>query len=277
MLALLLAWLLGVRSWDLALSVAVFGVGMIALVGWRDDRQPLAPGARLAAQFVAGLCLVPLALSPVPVPAWMHWGAVAWWVLWGVSAVNVVNFMDGIDGLIGGQMCVFGVHLALFGGPEGMARPLGLAMTGACAGFLFWNWSPARIFMGDAGSGGLGLTAVLGGLLLLREGGAGLVAAFLPLYQIFLDATITLLGRAIRGERLTQAHRDNLYQRLANGGWGHARVSLLYAACSVLGVSVAQAMTQPLLSWGILGYLVLVLALGSVLNSTAPLSVRSHP
>ncbi len=273
-LAVLSAWLLGVWVSDPAVWVALLGIGIVAVVGWMDDRISGSVSGRLKAQLIGSLCLLPLALQPVPVPTWMNWGAAVWWVFWGVSAPNVVNFMDGIDGLIGSQMLLFGVHLALLGGDSGLARPLGLALAGACAGFLVWNWAPARIFMGDVGSGALGLTVVLGGILLLREGRVGLVASFLPLYPLFLDATATLLRRAARGERLTDAHRQHLYQRLANGGWGHARVALLYAVCAALGVVVAQTGRYPLWPAVLLAYAVLILAGGVLLDRRVPLPPR---
>ena len=273
-LAVLSAWLFGVRVNDPVVWVALLGIGIVAVVGWMDDRTGGSVAGRLKAQLIGSLCLLPLALQPFPVPDWMGWGAVAWWVFWGVSAPNVVNFMDGIDGLIGSQMLLFGVHLALLGRDEGFARPLGLALAGACAGFLLWNWAPARIFMGDVGSGALGLTVVLGGILILREGRVGLIASFIPLYPLFLDATVTLLRRAARGDRLTDAHRQHLYQRLANGGWGHARVALLYAVSAAVGVAVAQTARYPLWPAILLAYGVLVLAGGFLLDRRVPVPGR---
>jgi UDP-N-acetylmuramyl pentapeptide phosphotransferase/UDP-N-acetylglucosamine-1-phosphate transferase len=161
--------------------------------------------------------------------------------LWVVSAVNVVNFMDGIDGLIGTQAMVFGAHLTLMASTNGVAEVMGLGLIGAAAGFLIWNWAPARIFMGDVGSGSLGFLFVLGGLLVMHEGRIGLIAAFLPLYPLFLDASVTLVLRAWRHERVAQAHRSHFYQRLANGPWNHAQVSILYAVAAAGGLAAAQA------------------------------------
>jgi UDP-N-acetylmuramyl pentapeptide phosphotransferase/UDP-N-acetylglucosamine-1-phosphate transferase len=265
-LAVLVAWMIDAWIPGLAVGIAVLGIGVVVVVGWLDDRAPMQVGPRLAAHLVAGFCLLPLALQAQSVPAWMGWGAVAWWISWGVSSVNVVNFMDGIDGLVGSQMLLYGVHLAVLGEYNGLARSLGLALAGACAGFLLWNWAPARIFMGDVGSGALGLTVVLGGILLLREGRAGLIPAFLPLYPLFLDATITILRRAARGERLTEAHRQHLYQRLANGGWGHSKVTLLYILCAGPGVALAAASQHRLWTVMLVGYGGLVLVVGFLLD-----------
>jgi glycosyltransferase involved in cell wall biosynthesis len=118
------------------------------------------------------------------------------------------------------------------------AAAAGVVLAGGCAGFLAWNWAPARIFLGDVGSGALGVCAVLAGLLLAWQTGASVPRAFLPLAGIFADAAVTLVRRARRGERLTSPHREHLYQRLANGPDGHARVAGGYAAASVVGAAV---------------------------------------
>jgi UDP-N-acetylmuramyl pentapeptide phosphotransferase/UDP-N-acetylglucosamine-1-phosphate transferase len=93
------------------------------------------------------------------------------------------------------------------------------------------------MFMGDVGSGPLGLFVVIGGALALRDVRAVLV--FLPLFPLFLDALATVVIRFRRGERLTDAHRSHLYQRLANGGYGHARVTSIYAFAAAVGAIVA--------------------------------------
>ena len=201
-IALLTASLMGTSNWGSGTAVALAGITMVGMVGWLDDHSPLGVAPRLMFHLLSALCLIPLALQVNSVLSWMGYGAIAWWVFWGISAVNVINFMDGIDGLIGSQMLVYGAHLTTLGTAGESAHTLGLALAGGCAGFLIWNWPPARVFLGDVGSGTLGLIAVVGGLLLLQEGNTGLLAAFLPLYPIFLDATVTLLRRLARGERI---------------------------------------------------------------------------
>lgn len=230
-------------SWQLLLGLA--GVALTAMIGWKDDHGGLPVGPRLVGHAVAAAMLVPLALVPEPVPAWMGTAALLWWVFWAVSAINVVNFMDGIDGLIGLQAFVFGLHISILGTDSGLVRAFGVALAGAALGFLVWNWAPAKIFLGDVGSGALGAAMVLGGLLLMRGSDASLATAFLPLYPIFLDSAVTLLQRARRGESLTVAHRSHLYQRLANGGWGHARVSAFYGCVSLVGSALALSRSIP--------------------------------
>lgn len=242
----------------------LLGIAAVCAVGWRDDRDPLGVAVRLAVHSAAALTLLPLVLWPTWLPAWMGLlGAGVWWVFWGVSAVNVVNFMDGIDGLVGSQALIFGLHLAVLAGPTGGAGLFGSTLVGAAAGFLLWNWAPAKVFLGDAGSGGLGLAMVLGGALLMREREVGLIVAFLPLYPLFLDATITRLLRVLYGKGLMSAHRAHLYQRLANGGWGHARVTLLYAAAAASGVVIAVLPSDRSSEWAAMaGYAAVVLVVG---------------
>lgn len=243
------------------LALALGGIIVTAVVGWMDDHRGVVVGARLATHLAASATLLPLAVSPEPVPAWLGQGAVLWWLFWTVSAINVVNFMDGIDGLIGLQALVFGTYLLVLGSEGGFARAFGAALAGASLGFLLWNWAPARIFLGDVGSGALGIAMVLGGLLLMREGRVGVVVAYLPLYPIFLDATVTIVRRARRGEPLTVAHRSHLYQQLANGGWGHARVAAFYGCLAALALPIAR-LEKPLQGVTFVGYFVLIAVLG---------------
>jgi Fuc2NAc and GlcNAc transferase len=250
-------------------ALALGAVLSLAIVGWVDDRTGVSVPARLLLHVAAGMALVPLAVAGMGSLAAVALIA-AFWVFAAVSAINVINFMDGIDGLIGSQVLLFGVHLAVLspGGTE--SRVWGLMLAATCAGFLLWNWPPARIFMGDAGSGALGLAAVAGGLLLVRPFEVSPFVAFLPLYPLFLDAATTLARRVLRGERIWQAHRSHLYQRLANGQWGHLRVTLLYAAAAAVGMFVA-AVSETVMGPVLVALYVLGgLAAGVALERTAP-------
>ena len=244
-----------------SVAIAALSVLLVAGIGWVDDHGGASVRLRLVIHLIAGALLVPL-VHEVPLPLLLAPLGAAWWIFWTISAINVVNFMDGIDGIIGLQVLLFGAYVAVLGAPDGPARAAGVALAGASLGFLVWNWSPARIFMGDVGSGALGVIVVAAGALLVREGQVDFVATFAPLVPIFLDAAITMLARVRRGERLSQAHRGHLYQRLANGGVGHARVSLGYGAASVACALVAAAVPQGGL------FLLGALLLGGVLVAT---------
>jgi len=236
LIALVLATGAAIRP---AVVSALFGVLVVAVIGWVDDHGGASVRARVVVHLIAGALLLPLGFA-LPVLGLPLWFGPVWWVFWTVASINVVNFMDGIDGIIGLQALVFGSYVALVGEPDGSTQAAGFALAGASLGFLLWNWSPAKIFMGDVGSGALGVTIVLLGALLMREGRRDLVAAFAPLVPLFLDASLTIIARMWRRERLSDAHRTHLYQRLANGGYGHARVALGFGACS-LGCALVAA------------------------------------
>jgi UDP-N-acetylmuramyl pentapeptide phosphotransferase/UDP-N-acetylglucosamine-1-phosphate transferase/glycosyltransferase involved in cell wall biosynthesis len=224
-------------------AVAVLAV---TIVGWLDDRRSLPVAPRLLTHLGAALIVGALAVAAVGTRDWPPAAVAAWWVVWSLSAINVVNFVDGIDGIVGAQIAIHAAYaavLAALAAPSvaPAAQVAGTVLCAACLGFLVWNWAPARVFMGDVGSGALGMCAVLTGLAVVWQTGASVPRAFLPLAPIFADAAVTLVRRALRGERVTSPHREHLYQRLANGPFSHARTSLLYAAAAFVGAVTGLA------------------------------------
>ena len=227
------------------------GLVLLAGVSWLDDRRGLPPGPRLLAQAAAvALGLVALDGSGAGLvcqgwlPAWLDRGltGLAW--LW---FINLFNFMDGIDGLAGGEAASVAGGLALVSaaaGAPGLVAP-GLALAGAALGFLGWNWQPARVFLGDVGSVPVGFAL---GWLLAAAAAAGLLAAalLLPLYFV-ADATLTLGRRLAAGRRVWQAHREHFYQRAVQGGRRHARV--VRAVLAVNGVLAGLALAALWAPW----------------------------
>ncbi len=211
------------------------GALALACVSWLDDVRGLPPLTRLAVQLVAagvaalslpgpifqGL-LPPLADAMVAVLLWV------WFV-------NLFNFMDGIDGLAGVEAASVGMGLfvvTILAGTAASLGWLGLAVAASALGFLYWNWQPARIFLGDSGSVPLGF--LIGWLCLaLAAHGQWAASVILPLYYLG-DATLTLLRRLVRGERVWQAHRTHFYQFAVQRGLGHAQV-----CTRVLGANLA--------------------------------------
>lgn len=220
-----------------AMAVALVVAGLltalllVAVVGWWDDRHSLPALPRFAAQLLA-VMLFAAALSA----GGMAW---AWWLLLvpaGVWSINLHNFMDGIDGLLAQQAVFVGVGLSLLAwaaGQEALALTC-LCLAAACGGFWCLNRSPARIFMGDAGSGSVGLLIFAFSALLWRID-TDLVWPALILSSAFVaDASLTLLSRFLRGRRWYAAHREHLYQWLVRSGLGHARAGAAYMAWNVL-------------------------------------------
>jgi Fuc2NAc and GlcNAc transferase len=223
-------------------AAAFAGGGLaIAAVGWLDDRSGLGAPVRLlvhvlaAAWAVAWLGGLPaLSLGSTAVPLGAPGAALA--SLGIVWAVNFYNFMDGIDGIAAGEALVAGAAggaLLLAAGQPGLAA-LALALAAAAAGFLVWNWAPARIFMGDVGSGYLGF--MFGALAVGSENAGGPpVLAWAVLLGVFLgDATVTLVRRVVRGERWYAAHRTHAYQRAVDCWHRHEAVTGGVLALSVL-------------------------------------------
>ncbi|MBP2299606.1 MraY family glycosyltransferase [Azospirillum picis] len=228
------------------LETAVVLLGTLALmaVSWIDDRRPLSPLLRLVVQAMAVvLGLLALPTDELVWQGWLPWGldraATAFLWLW---FVNLYNFMDGIDGLAGSETILIGGGVALVSlamGDFGLTGVAGAALAGAAAGFLTHNWRPARMFMGDVGSIPLGhILAFL--LATLAAHGDWAAALILPAYYL-TDATITLLRRLLRGEKIWQAHREHFYQKAAKGVGRHDRVVLTIIGYSLLLLAAALA------------------------------------
>jgi UDP-N-acetylmuramyl pentapeptide phosphotransferase/UDP-N-acetylglucosamine-1-phosphate transferase len=250
-------------------------IGLLAAVSWMDDRKPQPPALRFAAQAAAvALVLwhIPAALRVVPVlPVELErLGLLIGW-MW---MINLTNFMDGIDGIAGMEAIAIGVGYALVShfshaAPALFAHlpQLALILAAAAAGYLFWNWAPARIFMGDVGAIPLGM---MFGLLMLDLAARGLWAAALiiPLYFV-ADTTLTLFERLRRGSKPWQAHREHAYQRAVLGGMTHDAVTLHVAALNVALVALAVLSVRH--PWpALVAASVLTFALRTWLASRAP-------
>jgi UDP-N-acetylmuramyl pentapeptide phosphotransferase/UDP-N-acetylglucosamine-1-phosphate transferase len=171
---------------------------------------------------------------------------------------NLYNFMDGADGLAGGMTVIgfgaYGIAALSTGSP---LAPVCFAIAGSAAAFLIFNFPPAKVFMGDAGSVPLGFLAASLGVLGWREGTWAAWFPVLVFSPFVVDATVTLWRRLLRGERIWQAHRDHCYQRLILTGWSHRRLALVawilmvFAALTALAVRDASSTLQggALLTW----------------------------
>lgn len=223
------------------------GAVLLLAISWIDDRKGLPPLPRFAAQSLA----VAVFLMLLPGESLVFQGALPAWAdhllaglgwLW---FVNLYNFMDGIDGITGIETISLGVGIAVIGGTA-LAAPA-LAIAAIAAAFLLFNWHPAKLFLGDSGSVPFGY--VLGGLLVLLAAGGHLAAALiLPAYYL-ADATITILRRALAGEKVWQPHRRHFYQRAVQGGKRHDQVALVIAAGNVMLVACAMAAARGQTLW----------------------------
>lgn len=265
---------LGVWTWHSTefgtqrILVIVIGATLVGFVGWLDDRRGLPVRTRLAVH-VAGAMLVGWIATGGSGAGVLGVAVFGWWTFWTVSSINLVNFMDGINGLVASQVAVFAISLAL-GTASGASVPFyAITLAAACIGFLPWNFPRARIFLGDVGSGGLGYLVPALALLAMQEQGIDIVRAHLPLLPLFGDAAATIVRRWRRRERLTQAHRSHLYQRLANGRLSHSAVTGIYAAVALCGVAAAHLDRSPRGYVWIAAYAVLTILLGVALDRFA--------
>ncbi|GAB7533012.1 glycosyltransferase family 4 protein [Pseudomonas sp. 3A(2025)] len=229
----------GLVGGDFALAM-IGGGGLVAVIGFMDDHGHIAARWRLLGHFAAAAwALFWLGgLAPLDILGWRlesGWvGAIlaAFYLVW---MLNLYNFMDGIDGIASVEAVTVCVGACLIYSVAGfgalIAAPALLAAS--VSGFLYWNFPPARIFMGDAGSGFLGIAL---GVLSLQAAWASplLFWAWLILLGSFVvDATLTLLRRLLRGEKVYQAHRSHAYQFASRHYGSHLPVTLAVAIINI--------------------------------------------
>ncbi len=253
---------------SLAWEIVLLTYGL-ALVSFVDDRGGIPVPIRFAAHLMAASMLViggGLQLSGLSLPllgemdlGWLSVPVSIGWLVW---MTNLYNFMDGMDGFAGGMAVAGGIALAGFGWGMGhtVMFLIGGGIAVSSAGFLLHNFPPAKIFMGDVGSVPLGF--LFGSLMLLGVQDR-VFDGWVPLMlfsPFIVDATVTLVRRLVRGERIWQAHRTHYYQRLVLLGWGHTRTVLaeygLMAVCGALawGFQAADERTRCVIlgCWGLL-------------------------
>ena len=227
----------GLLAWPL-----LAGALTLAAISLVDDIRGLPVLVRFAGHLTVATAFVALYWSAFPHPFWAVAAVLALgWM------TNLFNFMDGSDGLAGG-MALFG--FGFYAASAWMAGDAALAsisavVAAAAAGFLAFNFPPARIFMGDVGSVPVGFMAGAIGLAGWAEGVWSPWFPVLVFSPFIVDATVTLLRRALRGERVWHAHREHYYQRMVQLGLGHRNTALLwYALMVAAGVSGIWAIRQ---------------------------------
>ncbi len=253
----------------------------IALVGFIDDHISLKPRTRLIVQSIAAAFVVS-AVNGLPELTFFGWQLdLAWcgyllaWlgVIW---FINLYNFMDGIDGLAASEAVVVCLFMALFhylvGGTWSSASLI-LLLGISAAGFLCWNFPPARIFMGDGGSGFLGL--MLASMMLLDAASAPqFLWAWLVMLGVFVvDATWTLLNRYRLKCRLSEAHRTHAFQYAARRWQSHRNVTLAVLLINSLWLAPLAVMIVLGLLDGVLGLFIAYLPLAFLayhLNAGVP-------
>ena len=261
-----------------ALAAAIVGGGsLVATVGWIDDRRGLSAPVRAIAHVVSagwalywlhGLPALQLGIEVIPL-GWVGGIAAAVGIVW---MTNLYNFMDGIDGLASGEATIIGgfvgALLAAAGHP-GLATVAWL-VAASSAGFLVWNWAPAKLFMGDVGSGFLGF--VLAVLAVASENMRAVpLLTWVTLSSAFVvDATATLVRRVLHGEQWYSAHRRHAYQRAVQGWMSHRRVTTIVLVLDVALCALAWV------GWRWPGLLLSTCGAGLLLTFVIYLMVERH-
>ena len=260
----LVAVLFAIGSVDPRLAAALLGSGgVVAVLGFVDDRAPLRARWRFLGHLVAGVWVL-YWLGPLPpVPLLgsvvdLGFGAIALALLYLVWSINLFNFMDGIDGIASLEaiaVSLGGAFVWWLTQPQGDWL-LAVGFAACVAGFLIWNFPPARIFMGDAGSGFLGCMVASLALWSSHDAPHLFWSWFILGGCFMVDATMTLVRRVVRGERFSEAHRSHAYQYAARRHGSHKRVSVAFVIVTVLWLlPIAVAVASGRLD-GLVGVLV---------------------
>jgi UDP-GlcNAc:undecaprenyl-phosphate GlcNAc-1-phosphate transferase len=253
MAGILSGWVLLFQFWAWWIVLPALGLFCLSLV---DDMYTLSVKIRLSCHLAAALIV--LAGAGVD---WLWLLPVMLFIVW---MTNLYNFMDGSDGLAGG-MALFGFSFygiaGLMNGNEAFAM-MNFSIGAAALGFLYHNFHPAKVFMGDAGSIPLGFLAAAFGVWGWQQNYWHFWFPLLVFSPFVADATMTLIKRTRRGDKITEAHRSHYYQRLIQMGWGHRNtavaeyVVMVLAGISALwGIGLDARGQGNLLAWWVAIYL----------------------
>jgi Fuc2NAc and GlcNAc transferase len=216
-----------------AIAGLILGGSAVAIVGHIDDKRPLSVTPRFLVHLFASLIAIVLLVDRAGLakifpglPVLLGFALLVLGVLW---SINLFNFMDGIDGIAASQaLFVSGASaglIAVTDGLNGWSLVAGLT-AGACAGFLAWNWPPARIFLGDVGSGFLGFWLAAFAIALHVSGLLSIWCSLILGMLFIADATVTLVRRIATGQKWYEAHCSHAYQHLARRFGNHRAVTL---------------------------------------------------
>lgn len=216
-LLLMLLWSFKIVSSSLCFSL--LGGIAIAVVGYWDDVYHLKIQWRFLVHCLAAIW----GMYWLALPQGWVWFFAVFLTVW---FINFYNFMDGIDGIAASE----GVFVSFVAGSLLFTHSAGLSLL--CfglgfmlLGFLYWNWSPAKIFMGDVGSGFLGYCFAIFMWATASMHQLSLLSWWILLAVFLVDATVTLLKRMSQGKKWYQSHREHFYQQLTQRGLSHARVT----------------------------------------------------
>jgi UDP-N-acetylmuramyl pentapeptide phosphotransferase/UDP-N-acetylglucosamine-1-phosphate transferase len=238
------------------------GVLLLTIIGWRDDKKPVSSLLRLLIQLAVSVWLIGFGWWVLSFKEIVFWSGVTVAMIW---LMNAYNFMDGSNGMAGFQGVFAGIVMALLfqaGGEPSMAL-VALVVAAACVGFLPLNFPRARVFMGDVSSVPLGFIFAAFAVYGIKTGSMSAILSILVMSVFLVDATLTLLSRAFRGERWYTAHAQHVYQRLIASGWSHSRVLVVYQAINVVVVLPALVLAKTYPQYALVTVGITLLLLGT--------------
>ena len=246
--------------------VGIFiGATLVSLMGFADDRWGLGSYVKLAGQLLAAGILI---YSGVEVKLFYNWIDIALSLFWIVGITNAMNLLDNMDGLCGGIAMIAAIFFALLAAvsDQYLVGTLAAALAGACAGFLFHNWNPAHIFMGDTGSLFLGFLLAAVGIKLRFPANSNDVTWLIPLLVLLVplfDTTLVTVSRLRRGKNpLTTPGKDHVSHRLARlTGSRREAVLILYLVAGASGLGAVFMTQATIIEATIVAFGLLLLAL----------------
>jgi len=239
-LAIIIAWYIGITSLfffgevSRNLYFALLSGILLAVISLLDDVFDIRPVIRLSVQTITviiafillkGIHTVYIGdndLFPMIILYTITIVGMVWFI-------NLYNFLDGIDGYASFEAITIGLALYFITG-----QSINLILIAAVSGFLIWNWPKARIFMGDVGSTQLGFVIVVLGVYFHNEHKLSIICWLILLAPFWFDATLTLFRRWRNNEKLSQAHRKHIYQRLVQSGFSHLKVDIFLSLINLI-------------------------------------------
>jgi UDP-N-acetylmuramyl pentapeptide phosphotransferase/UDP-N-acetylglucosamine-1-phosphate transferase len=246
-------------------------------VSWIDDIHSLANRIRFGVHILAAIIIIftfgyfkvlPL---PILVEIPLGWLGLLLTFFWIVGLTNAYNFMDGIDGIAGGQAVIAGIGWFMIASvlESPITGLISLLIIFSSLGFLLHNWAPAKIFMGDVGSAFLGFTFAALPLMVVPLNPLLPIVGGLMVWPFIFDSSYTLTRRLIKRENVFAAHRSHLYQRLVITGLSHSRVTLLYMAFQLTGVFTSYSIIRGWYALAMVGFILIFVCTVILIKATS--------
>jgi UDP-N-acetylmuramyl pentapeptide phosphotransferase/UDP-N-acetylglucosamine-1-phosphate transferase len=260
-----------------ALLAFIFASLSISIVSWIDDIHSLANRIRFSVHILAAIIIILtfgyFGVLPFPILAEIPLGRLGLLLtfFWIVGLTNAYNFMDGIDGIAGGQAVIAGIGWFIIAKvyEYPVISLISLLVIFSSLGFLLHNWAPAKMFMGDVGSAFLGFTFATLPLMVVPLNPILAILGGLLVWPFIFDASYTFIRRLIKGENVFAAHRSHLYQRLVITGISHSRVTLLYMAFQLTGVLTSYSIIQGWHALTIVGFILIFICIVILIMATS--------